>query len=145
MALQNSGAISLDDIHVEAGGTTGTSASINDSDIRGLIDKSDGATASFNEYYGASSDSYIGGTGGQTTTSGNYKFHYFNSSGTLSLSSTGAGAGSNTVDYGRLTAVLIEAVKELSELVNRDITSIKKDIDAICQHPLWQENQMKGE
>ena len=49
------------------------------------------------------------------------------------------------MDYGRLTAVLIEAVKELSELVNRDITSIKKDIDAICQHPLWQENQMKGE
>ena len=53
--------------------------------------------------------------------------------------------GTKSVDYGRLTAVLIEAVKELSELVNRDITSIKKDIDAICQHPLWQENQMKGE
>ena len=53
--------------------------------------------------------------------------------------------GTKSVDYGRLTAVLIEAVKELSELVNRDIASIKKDIDAICQHPLWQENQMKGE
>ena len=52
--------------------------------------------------------------------------------------------GTKSVDYGRLTAVLIEAVKELSELVNRDIASIKKDIDAICQHPLWQENQMKG-
>ena len=64
-----------------------------------MIGKSDGATASFNEYYGASSDSYVGGTGGQTTTSGNFKFHYFNSSGTLSLSSTGQGDGSNTVDY----------------------------------------------
>ena len=53
--------------------------------------------------------------------------------------------GTKSVDYGRLTAVLIEAVKELSELVNRDITSIKKDIDAICQHPLWVENQVKGE
>ena len=53
--------------------------------------------------------------------------------------------GTKSVDYGRLTAVLIEAVKELSELVNRDITSIKKDIDAICQHPLWQEKQMKGD
>ena len=52
--------------------------------------------------------------------------------------------GTKSVDYGRLTAVLIEAVKELSELVNRDITSIKKDIDAICQHPLWKENQIKG-
>ena len=37
MVLQNSGAISLDDIHVEAGGTSGTSASINDSDIRKTI------------------------------------------------------------------------------------------------------------
>ena len=53
--------------------------------------------------------------------------------------------GTKSVDYGRLTAVLIEAVKELSELVNRDIASIKRDIDAICQHPLWQENQLKGE
>ena len=70
MVLQNSGAISLDDIHVEAGGTSGTSASINDSDIRDMIDKSDGGTASFDEYYGASSTTYVGGTGGQTTTSG---------------------------------------------------------------------------
>ena len=52
--------------------------------------------------------------------------------------------GTKSVDYGRLAAVLIEAVKELSELVNRDIASIKKDIDAICQHPLWVENQVKG-
>ena len=98
MALQNSGAISLDDIHVEAGGTSGTSASINDTDIRGLIDKSDGATSSFNEFYGASSTTYVGGTGGQTTTSGNFKFHYFNSSGTFSLSRVASGGPSNTVD-----------------------------------------------
>ena len=50
-----------------------------------------------------------------------------------------------SINYAHLTSVLVEAVKELSELVNRDITSIKKDINAICQHPLWQENQMKGE
>jgi hypothetical protein len=54
MALQSSGAISLNDIHVEAGGSSGTSASINDSDIRGLIGKSSGATMSFSEWYGAS-------------------------------------------------------------------------------------------
>ena len=54
MALQSSGAISLNDIHVEAGGSSGTQASINDADIRGLIDKSSGATMSFNEWYGAS-------------------------------------------------------------------------------------------
>jgi hypothetical protein len=55
MALQGSGAISLDDIHVEAGGTTATEASINDADIRGLISKSSGVEMSFNGWYGASS------------------------------------------------------------------------------------------
>ena len=55
MALQTSGAISLNDIHVEAGGGSGTSATINDTDIRGLIGKGSGAQSSFNEYYGASS------------------------------------------------------------------------------------------
>ena len=55
MALQSSGAISLNDIHIEAGGTSGTQASINDADIRTMINKSSGAQASFSEYYGASS------------------------------------------------------------------------------------------
>ena len=54
MPLQTSGAISLNDIHVEAGGTSGTQASINDSDIRALIGKASGATMSFSEWYGAS-------------------------------------------------------------------------------------------
>ena len=55
MALQTSGAISLNEIHIEAGGSSGTQASINDADIRQMINKSSGATASFSEYYGASS------------------------------------------------------------------------------------------
>jgi hypothetical protein len=54
MALQTSGQISLNDIHVEAGGTTGTVASINDADIRALIGKSSGVQMSFSEWYGAS-------------------------------------------------------------------------------------------
>lgn len=54
MTLQSSGAISLNDIHVEVGGTSGSSATINDSDIRGLIGKTSGATMSFSEWYGAS-------------------------------------------------------------------------------------------
>ena len=83
MALQSSGAISLDDMHVEVDGTSGTTCSINDSDIRGLIDKSDGAQSSFNEFYGAANIKHIVATGGSTTTSGNYKFHYFTSSGTF--------------------------------------------------------------
>lgn len=54
MALQTSGAISLNDIHVEAGGTSGTQASLNDADIRGLINKASGASSSFSGFYGAS-------------------------------------------------------------------------------------------
>ena len=54
MALQTSGAISLNNIHVEAGGSSGSAATINDSDIRGLISKGSGAAMSFNEWYGAS-------------------------------------------------------------------------------------------
>lgn len=54
MALQTSGAIPLNDIHVEAGGSSGTQVSINDSDVRGLIGKASGATMSFSEWYGAS-------------------------------------------------------------------------------------------
>ncbi len=85
MALQSSGAISLDDIHQEVDGVSGTTCSINDSDIRGLIDKGAGATMGFNEWYGASNTKYIAATGGNTTTSGNYKYHYFNSSGTFNI------------------------------------------------------------
>lgn len=54
MALTSSGAISLNEMHVEAGGSSGTQCSLNDSDIRGLISKSAGASMSFNEWYGAS-------------------------------------------------------------------------------------------
>lgn len=64
MALQTSGQISLNDIHVEAGGSSGTSATINDSDIRALISKSSGAQMAFNEWYGASAETTLtsGGT-----------------------------------------------------------------------------------
>lgn len=54
MTLQTSGTISLNDIHVEAGGGSGSNCSINDSDIRGLISKGSGASMNFAEWYGAS-------------------------------------------------------------------------------------------
>lgn len=54
MALQTSGAISLNDIHVEAGGTTGTAVSINDADVRDLISASAGSEMDFTDWYGAS-------------------------------------------------------------------------------------------
>ena len=54
MALQSSGQISLNDLHVEAGGSSGTECTFNDSDIRGLIGKSTAAQMALNEWYGAS-------------------------------------------------------------------------------------------
>ena len=54
MTLPSSGAISLNQMHVEVGGSSGSQASLNDSDIRGLISKGSGAQMSFNEWYGAS-------------------------------------------------------------------------------------------
>ena len=55
MALHTTGSISLNQIHIEAGGASGSTAGLNDADIRGLIGKSSGASMSFNEWYGASS------------------------------------------------------------------------------------------
>ena len=69
MGLQSSGAISLNEIHIEAGGSSGTQASINDSDIRALIDKSSGATMSFNEWYGASANVTVTISSNQTNVS----------------------------------------------------------------------------
>ena len=67
MAVPGSGAISLNDFHVEAGGTSGTNCSINDADIRGLISKASGVTMSFNEWYGASGQDNLA-----VITTGNY-------------------------------------------------------------------------
>ena len=51
MPLPSSGAISLNQIHVEAGGSSGSQAALNDADIRSMIGKSSGASNAFSEYY----------------------------------------------------------------------------------------------
>ena len=58
--IPTSGAISLNQMHTEVGGSSGSTVSINDADIRALIGKSSGATMSFNEWYGASSAAFPG-------------------------------------------------------------------------------------
>ena len=91
MALQTSGQISLNDIHVEAGGTSGTQASLNDSDIRNLIDKSSGAQNSFSEYYGASAATDLPTSGSQINGQAQLKqitvSDYISSGGTLNVPS----------------------------------------------------------
>ena len=51
MAITASGAISLNNLHVEAGGTSGTTCSFNDTDIRDILEKSSGASHSLGDYY----------------------------------------------------------------------------------------------
>ena len=74
MATPSSGTISLNQIHVEAGGSSGTTCSINDADIRLIANKSSGATASWNDYYNRAKDYAISQTTGGTnvTTTGQY-------------------------------------------------------------------------
>ena len=107
MALQSSGAISLDDIHVEAGGSTGTSCTLNDTDIRGLtagdgqtINSTSDTEIDIGDFYGATNAVYMAASGGNTiTTSGNYKYHKFTSSGTFTVNTVASGAAPTTVDY----------------------------------------------
>ena len=76
MALPTSGALTLDAIHVEAGGSTGTTCSLNDTDIRGLtpgsgktINSTQGTTIDFDDFYGASSGFSMTLTVGSSITS----------------------------------------------------------------------------
>jgi len=89
MALQTSGAISLNDIHVEAGGTTGTQASINDTDIRALIAKASNSTMSFTEWYGASASTVM------TVTQGTLSGQFFATRGFEDATPTGSVSPTN--------------------------------------------------
>jgi len=71
MPLPSSGAISLNQIHVEAGGSSGTQASLNDTDIRAIIGKSSGASNAFSEYYGVSASAPSVSYRGRASTTGN--------------------------------------------------------------------------
>lgn len=71
MALPTSGQITLNQIHVEAGGSSGSQASINDSDIRSLIGAVSGqSNLSFSSFYGASAGFSTTMTVGSTTIKG---------------------------------------------------------------------------
>lgn len=96
MALPTTGALSLNAIHIEAGGSSGTSCGINDSDIRALIGKGSGVTMAFSEWYGASSTP-ISASGGSIVTSGGFRYHRFTSNGTFSISSIASGGFSNNL------------------------------------------------
>ena len=58
MTLQNSGAISLNDMHLEVGGTSGSQVSLDDQDIRDLLGRASGAQSSFLDFYGATAKDF---------------------------------------------------------------------------------------
>ena len=72
MTTPTSGAISLNQLHTEAGGTSGTQVSINDADVRRLKDGSSGTSSALNSFYNRTR--YVvtcaSGTSGSTFVSG---------------------------------------------------------------------------
>ena len=107
MAIPSTGSISMSDIQTEFGGsnpislseyyagggqtpagTTGNNGTVPSS---GAIDMGD--------FRGSTNAVYMDADGGTESTSGDYKFHRFNSSGTFSVNTVGNEAGSDTIDY----------------------------------------------
>lgn len=71
MPLPSSGQITINQIHVEAGGGSGSQAAINDTDIRAMIGKGSAAQNAFNEYYGVTNSAPTATYIGRLTTTGN--------------------------------------------------------------------------
>ena len=100
MALATSGALTLDQIHVEAGGSSGATSSLNDTDIRGLtaasgrtINSTQGTEIDFADFYGASGASFSAISmvvGDDTETTSGYVNNVATDRGFVSSSSTGS-------------------------------------------------------
>ena len=72
MGTPTSGTITLDEVHVEAGGSSGSQASFNDSDIRLISGSNQNSQFSMSDMYARAADFSFSGTTGansQTTTS----------------------------------------------------------------------------
>lgn len=71
MTLPSSGQITINQIHVEAGGSSGSQAALNDADIRAMIGKGSTSQNAFNEYYGVSATAPTATYLGRNLTTGN--------------------------------------------------------------------------
>lgn len=58
MPLPSTGQITMNQIHVEVGGTSGTQCSLNDADFRSLIGQGTGTQQGMSQYHGLSATSY---------------------------------------------------------------------------------------
>ena len=108
MAIPSSGAISLQTIATEFGGSTPHSLSeyyaggglvpAGTSGTYGAVPSS--GAISIQNFYGTSNISYMAATGGTITTSGSYKIHTFTGNGTFTVTSAGSGqAEAGQVEY----------------------------------------------
>jgi hypothetical protein len=93
-----SGQISLDDVNVELDISPGTQINMNAAPVRALAEVPTGAIA-MSDLQGKSNAQFVTASGGTETTSGDFKIHTFNSSGTFTVNSAGNPAGSTTVDF----------------------------------------------
>ena len=111
MAVNSSGPIYLNTIHVEAGGTSGTACTINDSDIRGLnaapgrtIPTGSGTAIELSDFYGANNTPRITVTNGQ---GGSYivgaSSYYFNGFGNNIRNTAGQGHSTGTRTFGSIS------------------------------------------
>ena len=91
MALQTSGPISLNDMHVEVGGSSNSLCSVNDADIRDLISRGANTSQNFQEYYGKSAETSLpsgGNVNGQAQLKDINASSYISSGGTLRIPSS---------------------------------------------------------
>ncbi len=116
MALPTSGNLTLNQIHVEAGGSSGTACTLNDTDIRGLnaasgytIPTSSGSAIEIGDFYGATralsfvinngQSSYIGGGASQYGVNGWAIPGYYGKI-TTNVGSVNSGSTSNSSFFG---------------------------------------------
>ncbi len=71
MALPSSGQISINQMHVEVGGSSTSEVTINDADIRSMIGKGSTAQNAFSEYYGVTATAATAVYKGRASTTGN--------------------------------------------------------------------------
>ena len=116
MALATSGNLTLNDIHQEAGGSSGTACTLNDTDIRALneasgrvIDNTQGTAIEIADFYGATQalsfvinngqSGYYGGGASQYKTNG-WTVPGFHNKITTNLGSVNSGSTSNSGFFG---------------------------------------------
>ena len=117
MGLQTSGTISLNEIHVEAGGISGTTATINDSDIRGLLSPTpaSGSQMDFADWYGASAEVTFNGVVASS------KFENFSNQ--FFPNPTYASDGSDSTGVTRFSGVYPNAIPFLNYYIDPGVTS----------------------